>query len=337
VNLDSSAQASVTYTSLSPGVHSVKATYNATSNFVTSNTTASVTVAKAATSVSLSESPTSTVFGQTLTLTANVANNSTSATPTGTVQFSIDGGAQVLTATLSAGKATAKISTLAAGSHTIVANYLGTATFAASASNQDSYTVNPDATNINLATSPNPATPGQKVTFTATVTSQAPGAGIPAGQVTFFVDGAPVATVNVINGKATFSTSSLAVGSYTITASYSDTVDGNYLDSSSNSVTQKIAFNSTTTIKSSKNPSIHGQNVNFTATVTTGATGTVTFFVDGVNVGTFNLNGNQAVYSTSSLAVGRHTIKAVYSGDSAFNASTATMTQTVYRVVNRRV
>ena len=54
-------------------------------------------------------------------------------------------------------------------------------------------------------------------------------------------------------------------------------------------------------------------------------TGTVQFRIDGVTVGApvgLNASG-QATYTTSSIPVGRHTLSAVYSGDSHFNTSTS--------------
>jgi hypothetical protein len=85
-----------------------------------------------------------------------------------------------------------------------------------------------------------------------------------------------------------------------------------------------------TTIGSSVNPSVLGQPVSFTATVTATAgtpTGVVTF-MDGTTVlGTAPLNGvsgnDQATLSTPALAVGSHPITAVYGGDGAFGGSTS--------------
>src|SRR5207248_8960412 len=82
----------------------------------------------------------------------------------------------------------------------------------------------PDTTTTTLATSPNPSAEGQSVTFTATVTPTVPPfpAGTqPTGTVTFSVDGTDVGTVAVVNGTATFSTSTLAVGSHPAVARYS--------------------------------------------------------------------------------------------------------------------
>lgn len=98
-----------------------------------------------------------------------------------------------------------------------------------------------------------------------------------------------------------------------------------------------VVNTTTTTLTSSLNPSGFGQSVSFTATVATGAgtgnlTGTVTFSVDGVNVGSpVILNAaDVAVYATSGLTVGVHKITASYNNDpDHFPSTSATLTQTV--------
>jgi hypothetical protein len=77
-----------------------------------------------------------------------------------------------------------------------------------------------------------------------------------------------------------------------------------------------------------------GQSVMFTAVVTGSSgtpTGIVTFFDNGTTqLGTGNLSGGQASYSTSSLSQGSHSITAAYSGDAQYNQSTSSVwTQTV--------
>ncbi len=87
----------------------------------------------------------------------------------------------------------------------------------------------------------------------------------------------------------------------------------------------------TTALSSSQNPSSVGQPVTFTATVTGVApTGTVTFFDGGTQIGTAMLAGGTASFTTSSLALGNHSITARYGGDISNAASTsAALTQTV--------
>jgi N-acetylneuraminic acid mutarotase len=92
----------------------------------------------------------------------------------------------------------------------------------------------------------------------------------------------------------------------------------------------------TTSVTSSANPSVSGQSVNFTATVSAVApgsgtpSGTVTFKDGSTTLGTGTLSGGTATFATSSLAVASHSITTVYGGDTNFTASTSsTLTQTV--------
>jgi hypothetical protein len=90
-------------------------------------------------------------------------------------------------------------------------------------------------TTTTLASSVNPSSVGQAVTFTATVTS---GSGTPTGTVNFMDGGATLGTATLVAGVATFTTSSLALGSHTITASYAGA--GNFAASASAALTQTV-------------------------------------------------------------------------------------------------
>ena len=81
------------------------------------------------------------------------------------------------------------------------------------------------------------------------------------------------------------------------------------------------------------NPTIYGQAVTFTAMVspTTGTgtpTGTVTFYIDGTVVDT-SVSPGYAQYTATALAVGSHTITAVYSGDDTYLGASNTLVQVV--------
>jgi len=82
-----------------------------------------------------------------------------------------------------------------------------------------------------------------------------------------------------------------------------------------------------TSLASDADPATVGTEVLFTATVSAvPATpfGSVTFTVDGKKVATETLNSaGEAVYSTKSLAKGKHTVQASYAGNSDFEASTS--------------
>ena len=90
-------------------------------------------------------------------------------------------------------------------------------------------------TTVQVASSLNPSTVGQSVTFTATVAS---GFGSPTGNVTFLDAGAAIGTGAIAGGKANFTTTALAHGSHTITARYAG--DAAFAPSTSAALTQTV-------------------------------------------------------------------------------------------------
>lgn len=284
-------------------------------------------------------SPNPSVLGETVTFKAAVSGGTNP--PTGTVTF-FEGttslGTSPITNTPLGNVATFTISNLSLGNHSITAVYNGDADHAGSTSSPVNQQVN-NATTTALSSLPNPSIFGQQVTFSATVSVVSPGTGTPSGNVTFF-DGANVIGTGVLNGSgvATFSTSILSVGSHSITAAYEGAT--NYSGSSSPVLTQVVNQASTTTsLNSSLNPSIFGQQVTFNAVVTVNSpgtgipTGTVSFF-DGANLlGTGALDGSGAAsFSTTTLDVGSHAITAVYQGDSSYIGSPSSI---LSQVVNQ--
>ena len=265
-------------------------------------------------------------FGQSVTFTATVS--STSGTPTGTVTF-FDGATNIGTGTLSGNTATFATSTLTTGSHSITATYNGNASYAASTSTPAlTQVVNaapPATTTTSITSSLNPSTFGQSVTFTATVTTAS---GTPTGTVTFFDGATNIGSGTLSGNTATFSTSTFATGSHSITATYNG--NANYAASTSPVLTQTVnaapPATTTTTVTSSNNPSTFGQSVTFTATVSTASgtpIGTVTFFDGTTNIGSGTLSGNTATFSASTLATGSHSITANYAGNASSAASTS--------------
>src|SRR6185369_15956088 len=237
------------------------------------------------------------------------------------------------------GQATFTTSALTLGAHTITAEYGGESSFNSSTSSALTQTVNKADTTNTVVSSANPPAFAQSVTCSATGTANAPGSGTPTGSVVFTLDGSDVAT-NAVNGSgvATFTTAALMLGSHTVAASYLG--DGNYnLSAGSLSPDQTVnKADTTTVVSSSSNPSVFGQGVTFTATVSATApgsgtpSGTVQFKIDGSDFGSpVSLSGGSASSGTiATLPVGPHVITAVYSGDGNFLAGTsADSTQTV--------
>jgi Bacterial Ig-like domain (group 3)/Putative Ig domain/Ubiquitin-activating enzyme E1 FCCH domain len=272
-------------------------------------------------------------YGQKVTFTATVAAVVTgSGKPTGSVEF-VYGSKVLSTVTLtSADKATYTTSafTLPEGSDAITAVYLGSTKFEGSTSSIFTQTVNEDPTTTTVKSSAATAVVGQSVTLTATVTSNNPGSGTPTGTVTFFDGNTPLGpgTLNS-SGKATFVSSGLPLGSNSITVTYNS--DGNDQTSSSGKLTETINPAATKTVVStSGSPSTFGQSVTFTATVTVKNPGSglpfgkVEFKDGSAVIGSGTLNGSgHATYSTTMLAVGTHSITAVFEGDADFTTSTS--------------
>ncbi len=197
-----------------------------------------------------------------------------------------------------------------------------------------SQSVGQASTTTTLSSDVNPSVWGQSVTFTARVAAVAPGAGTPTGTVTFF-DGATTLGTGSLSTSggvttATFTTSSLAVGARSITASYGGGLD--FTGSASSALTQTVTkANTSVVVTSANNPATHGQSVTFTARVAAVApgagtpTGTVTFYDGTTALGTGSLSTSggvtTATFTTSSLAVGAHSITASYGGDGHFLGS----------------
>ena len=162
---------------------------------------------------SLSQAKGASVYGQAVTFTSTVTQTiSNGVVPTGTVTF-LDGTVAVGTVQLNAqGVATFTTSVLAVGTQSISASYGGDSTNGPSTSTSLLQTVEQASTSAELTTSSNPSLFGEPVSFTATISAIAPGAGNPTGTVTFYDIYSPLQTVALKNGSATFSTASLAVG-----------------------------------------------------------------------------------------------------------------------------
>ena len=188
------------------------------------------------------------------------------------------------------------------------------------------------STTTALASSPGVSAFGQAITFTATVSGVAPAPGTPTGRVDF-TDGATDLTpggINLVAGQATSSTAALAIGTHTIAATYGG--DANFSTSQGNDslAPQVIQQTPTSTlVSSSADPSVFGQQVTFTATVSAvfpaagTPTGSVTFTEGGTVVAAgVALNASaKATLQTMTLGFGSHLITATYSGDSTFSAS----------------
>jgi hypothetical protein len=204
---------------------------------------------------------------------------------------------------------------------------------ALSANQIETHTQQVDASLVQIVTSPTsavvsssarPSSFGQSVTLTATVSATAPGAGIPAGIVTFLDNGAILGTASLSGGTAALTTSALPVGNDAITVSYSG---ASLFDAGTSPAFTQVVNQANTlpTVESSSNPSAFGQTITFTVTVApqfSGTpTGTVTLREGNAILDTASLVGGVATFTTSSLPIGNDAVTASYGGDGNFNAS----------------
>lgn len=224
----------LTNSSLTVGTHSITATYNGSGMFLTSTSPALPhTVNKGATHITVLSSASTSVFSQPVTFTATVAAAAPAAgVPTGAVTFK-DGAVNLGTGTLAAGKAKFTTSSLAPGRHSVTAVYGGSTTFNSGTSGAVQQTVNKATTTTKVSSSANPSTLGQAVTFTMTVSVNAPATANPTGSVTLQDGALSLGTLPLVNGKASIPTASLTRGRHAIRAVYS----GNVHDVGSTSAT----------------------------------------------------------------------------------------------------
>jgi len=325
--------AQLSLASLGAGPHSITAKYSGDANFVASTSSAfTQTVNQAATTATVSSSLNPAPFGQSITF--RIAVQSTAAgTPTGTVTL-MDGSTSLGSTALPANGIAQFTLGLASGSHSITASYSGDANFAGTTSAVLTQAVNQATTTTSLASSVNPSSYSQAVTFTATVLPST-GSG-PTGTVKFLDGTTQIGTATLSGSTATLTTASLTAGSHSITASYSG--DANFGNSNSNAVSQVVnPATTTTTLASSLNPSLAGQAVTFTAAVSSAVSGTqagtVSFYLDGSTtpVQSSGVSGGTATFSTSSLSVGSHTVSATFVSSNANfqGSSSTTVTQKV--------
>ena len=195
-----------------------------------------------------------------------------------------------------------------------------------------------DATELALSVAPNPALTDRAVNLTVTVRDPVHPDRTPTGSVTIygtFPDGQsrPLDA----HGQATLPVTFPFTGDRALGAAYCPDSDAFVSSEGTGAITVYDRYASQTTVAVDPEPAVAGQPATLTATVSahgpsTGApTGTVRFIADGTPLGTDQpLQDGRASVVTTARA-GGHNLRAEYSGDDAFAASTGTIAQTVDR------
>ena len=310
-------------------------------------------VTPTATTTTVTASPAATAQqGATVTLTAAVSP----AGAAGTVQFQdLASGSPVNVGgavTVTAGTASLQTSALAVGARTLRAVFTpaDAAAFAGSTSASIPYTITapPAATSTTTTIAVSPAgtaVAGAPVTLTATVTPSNA-----AGTVQFedTVSGTPVAVgapVPVGGGTASATTTGLAVGAHQLRARFVPANPASFTASTSAATAYTITApptpptTTTTTLTASPaGTAAQGSPVTLTAAVSPGtAVGSVQFqdVVSGTPVAVGNavaVSGGTATVQVSDLAVGSHSLRAVFTPTNAADFTTSTSATTAYTI-----
>ena len=288
------------------------------------------TISQASTALALTSGSNPSSLAQPVTFTATIMPQN-GGQASGTVTFQ-EGSTTLGVAPVSGDVATITTSTLAVGNHSISAVYSGDTNFVGSAASPMTQVVTKAAATTTLVSSINPARSGKAVSFTITVSSPAVS---PTGKVQLLNGTTILATMTLKSGTAKYNTGTLPAGSNIITAVYLG--DTNNSGSTSAPVNEFILAATTTVLTSSPNPSGFGQQVVFSAIVTSsiGAPSdgeTVTFKRGTTILGTGTVSGGTATFSTSTLGVGSKAVTAVYGGDAAMVGSTS---NAIVQVINQ--
>ena len=221
-----------------------------------------------------------------------------------------------------AGSASLSLSTLTTGAHAITAIYSGDTNHSGSSSATVSQQV-VQPTSLTLSSNSNPAIAGLPITLTAHLATNGSSGSISplplTGNVTF-LDGTSVLTTVPASGTGalSFATSSLAVGTHSLTVAYAG--DANFEASASTAIVQIVKSADTSAqLNVSSNLLDYKSSLTLTAVLKgTGSlvTGPVVFLDGATPLGQANLSsGGSATISTSTLSPGIHSLSVTYAGD----------------------
>ncbi|MGD0195955.1 MAG: Ig-like domain repeat protein [Candidatus Dormibacteria bacterium] len=301
-----------TSTSLVPATYPVTATYSGDTNYVgTTASGASFTVVKANTSMSEAASPPSIGYGSqdTLSVTGLPAG------ATGVVTFK-SGGSTLCTTTLPA-TSCQTATTLAPGTYPVTATYPGDSNYNGTTATGASFTVTRANPTFNESAAPSSVAYG-----TADTLSDNGLPGNATGTVTF-TSGGSTLCVATLPATSCDTSSTLAPGTYPVTAAYSG--DGNYNPATATGASFTVTKAATSMTDAAAPASIpYGtQDTVSVAGLPGDATGTVTFSSGGSPLCTATLPAISC-QTSATLAPGTYPVTAVYSGDANYLGTTAT-------------
>ncbi len=318
------AAGTCTITLTSAGARTLTATYAGNADFNGSSDTEAHQVNAANTTTTISsDNPDPSIVGQAVTVNFSVtAIAPGGGTPTGNVVVTISGGAETCTGTIAAGTCTLTLTNI--GNRTLTATYAGDANYNGSSDTEAHQVTLANTTTTITSYTPDPSVTGQAYNVAANVAVTPPGTGTPTGTVT--VSDGTGGTCTITLPAASCILTSTTAGAKTLTATYSG--DANFNGSTSAGVSHTVNKADTTAaiFSDAPDPSVVGQNVTvtYTVSVTSPGAGTPTGNVlvsDGVNSCTGTVTAGQCVIAL--FTPGVRTLTATYQGDANYNASPA--------------
>ncbi len=297
--------------------------------------TKDTTVPKTETTTTLSLSTTSTSCGSNVTLTAGVSPSAA----TGNVEF-LDGSIVLGTAPLTSGTATLVLALPRPGTRTIIARYVGSATYEESFSTSKTITISSVSNNLTLSYAPTPPfLPGQPLSITATISGCIQGD----GQVLFTsapfagsVASIPTSTKQLNGGRAVTHTFSPAFNSNTYTFRASLSGDSIAADDSADGEFQVKYIASVQNLTGIPNPV--GQFTDYTLTATASSSnagtiprGNIQFYNGTTYLGQDFYDGTTpaSLVVGQPHSVGAKSITAYFNGDGSHDRSTASAVYTL--------
>jgi hypothetical protein len=220
------ANLTIALSGISQNSEGISAQYQGDQTFNPSTGTADITVLRWPVSITVTSNPNPAEFGQPITLTANISSSSPVA-PSGKILFSKIQGWGVIQNGVASEPYIPLPQTV--GSYPIYATYKGD-DYNEAGEGSGVQVINPTTTTTGIKSSKNPSAQGKPVTLTANVTNPWNKHTIP-GSIAFTLGTTTLGTVQLKNGVASITTSSLPTGPNTITATYSPG-DGNFVGSS---------------------------------------------------------------------------------------------------------
>jgi regulation of enolase protein 1 (concanavalin A-like superfamily) len=221
---------------LSAGTHTLTAVYSRDSNNP-GGTSVPVVVTVNPVAVTLAAScwNASFAYGGSYTCTVSLSSNAGSAT--GNLTYTVDGGTPNSIA-LSSGSAQFTIPTPNAGNHTVVLSYAAQGNFAAAGPVNETFTVTPAPTQIQLTPSSYYQSASSPLTLTASLTSWS--AGAPKDGTVAFYDGTTLLGTVAAGATVNFTVSGLAVGTHSFQAVYSPGASGDFAAATSSTASVQL-------------------------------------------------------------------------------------------------